>query len=278
MMRKHRYILVMTLFLLISGCQKKQQNIPAVSSAAPEVTSISTALPSETSSLDAEDHTIQVNGVTLYYETMGSGKPVLLIHGNGGDHNSFSTEILQLAESGYQVYAPDTRGQGQNEPEEEYHYADLAEDMYQLITQLGLDHPACYGWSDGGILGLLLEIRHPDALGLLAISGANLYPSGIDDDVLEAIREDYDSTGNPLEKMILEEPDINPEDLKKISIPVLVMAGSDDIIKPEHTQLIADSIPGAELKIIEDEDHGSYIEDSPIAGQMLISFLQAHNY
>jgi len=286
-MKTRRYIVLAAALMLIctGGWPLVRQTAPAAAESTPELAAngtselaVESSAEPDSSSLNAEDHTIQVNGVTLYYETAGTGKPVLLIHGNGGDHSSFSAEISQLAASGYMVYAPDTRGQGQNQPEEEYHYADLAEDMYQLISELGLDHPACYGWSDGGIIGLLLEIRHPGTLSLLAISGANLYPSGIDDDVLEYIREDYEDTGNPLEKMVLEEPDIDPADLSRISIPVLVTAGSDDIIKPEHTQLIADSIPDSELKIIDDEDHGSYIEDSPIAGRLLISFLQEHGY
>jgi pimeloyl-ACP methyl ester carboxylesterase len=279
-MKKRRCLLLAAVLLLVctGGWLLTRQNTSKTVTNAPAADTASAETLAEENTLDAEDHTIQVNGVSLYYETAGSGKPVLLVHGNGGDHTTLSAEIRQLVSSGYKVYAPDTRGQGQNEPEEEYHYTDLAEDMYQLITQLNLDHPAYYGWSDGGIIGLLLEIRHPDALSLLAISGTNLYPAGIDDDVLQDIRDDYDATGNPLEKMMLEEPDITPAELKTIQIPVLVTAGSDDIIKPEHTQLIADSIPNSELKIIEDEDHGSYIEDSPIAGSLLVSFLQEHGY
>ena len=53
-----------------------------------------------------------VNGVTLHYEEMGAGRPVVLVHGNGEDHHIFDMEIAQLVKAGYHVYAPDSRGHG----------------------------------------------------------------------------------------------------------------------------------------------------------------------
>ena len=84
-------------------------------------------------------HTVDVNGVTLHYAKVGEGRPIILIHGNAEDHNLFETEIGQLVEAGYQVYAPDSRGHGANIPLDEYHYADMAEDMYQFIRAMGLE-------------------------------------------------------------------------------------------------------------------------------------------
>ena len=95
------------------------------------------------------DNLVTVNGTVLHYAAAGEGKPVVLIHGNGEDHNLFSTEIGQLTAAGYRVYAPDSKGHGANEPLPEYHYADMAEDVYGFITALGLKRPALYGHSDG---------------------------------------------------------------------------------------------------------------------------------
>ena len=74
--------------------------------------------------------TIEVNGQTLLYSVRGpeDGKPVVLMHGNGGSHESLKTQSLQLAKAGYRVYCPDSRGQGANAPLDECHYADMAED------------------------------------------------------------------------------------------------------------------------------------------------------
>lgn len=225
-----------------------------------------------------EHYTIEVNGVSLYYELAGEGKPVVLVHGNGGNHKVFHTEIQQLVDAGYQVYALDSRGQGENEPLDEYHYDDMAEDVYQFITTLGLDKPAYYGWSDGGIIGLSLELAHPDTVSLLAISGTNLNPEGADPDVIAAIAEANEENPDPLSTLMLTEPDIDAADLANITVPVLVTAGSNDVILAEHTQLIADSLPNSELKILDGEDHGSYIQDSEVMGNLLIDFLQEHDY
>ena len=219
-------------------------------------------------------NTIEVNGVRLYYAVEGEGRPVVLIHGNGESHALFSTQIRQLADAGYKVYAPDSRGQGANEPLSEYHYADMAEDMYCFIQKLGLERPALYGFSDGGIIGLLLEITHPGTLGIMALSGANLTPAGVD----PAFKAQFEGRDDPLIRLMFTEPDISPEDLKTITIPVLVMAGSNDLILPEETKTIAGSLPGSELVIIDGADHGSYIVGSETAGERLIPFLKKHGY
>ena len=220
-----------------------------------------------------EHHTLSVNGVTIYYETAGEGDPVILLHGNGGSHKDLHTEIRQLTEAGYRVYAPDSRGQGKSSSAEEYHYADMADDVFCLIQEWKLDKPALYGWSDGGIIGLLTEIRHPGTLGALAISGANVSPDGLEDSFLNPIRFISPVAGS-LTQMILNEPNISADELASIRIPVLVTAGSDDIVKREHTEMIAASIPDAELMILEGESHGSYIVGSTKMGELIISFLQ----
>ena len=219
---------------------------------------------------------LTVNGVTLHYEVAGEGKPVVLVHGNGEDHHLFDVEIEQLAAAGYKVYAPDSRGHGANEPLSEYHYADMAEDMYQFIKALDLGRPAFYGFSDGGIIGLLLILNHPDCLSALAISGTNLSPEGTTPDFIEEITAMNEKERNPLVTLMLTEPHIDPEALKNISIPVLVTAGENDLILESETKKIVEMIPDATLKILKGHDHGSYIAGSEIMGELLIGFLKEH--
>ena len=216
---------------------------------------------------------IQVNGVTLHYAVAGEGRPVLLIHGNGEDHHLFDVEIDQLVAAGYRVYAPDSRGHGANEPLEEYHYADMAEDMYQFIQALGLEKPALYGFSDGGIIGLMLAIKYPDCLGVLAVSGANLSPEGMLPSFLEEYTAINERVPTPLFTLMLTEPHIDPESLRGIRIPVLVTAGENDLVLREETDRIAEMIPGARKVILEGHDHGSYIANSDVMGRLLIDFL-----
>ena len=149
---------------------------------------------------------------------------------------------------------------------------DMAEDIYQFIKALGLKEPLFYGHSDGGIIGLLLEIRHPGTLSMMAISGTNLSPEGIDPDFIEEYTAINEKEFDPLIELMLKEPHIDPKLLEGIQIPVLVTAGSKDLILPEETKRIAEHLPNAEMVIVDGADHGSYIVGSPVMGELLLSF------
>lgn len=221
---------------------------------------------------------LEVNGQNLLCSVRGpeGGKPVVLMHGNGGSHESMKTQQLQLAKAGYRVYCPDSRGQGANAPLQEYHYADMAEDCYQLITQLGLDKPLVGGWSDGGINALLLEMAHPGTCSMIVAAGANLYPDC--GEGFEEFKAWILSEGTPLALMMLEEPQIDPADLGAICCPALITAGSKDLISVEHTTLIADSIPDSELRIFKNATHSSYIKRNPRLGRAMLDFMARHSF
>ena len=216
---------------------------------------------------------IEVNGQKLLYAVRGpeGAPPVVLLHGNGGSHKSMATQAKQLAINGYRVYSLDSRGQGANPPLAEYHYADMAEDTYCFIKAAGLEKPAVYGWSDGGIIALMMEMSHSGTCGAIAISGANLCPEcgeGFEEFKAWILEE-----GTPLAMMMLHEPHIDPKDLSAIRCPVLVTAGDHDLISEEHTRLIADNIPGSELVIVKHATHGSFIKRNPRMGRLLLNFL-----
>lgn len=225
--------------------------------------------------------TIKLNGQNLFYVVEGKGKPVILIHGNGGSHNDLETAQRQLAQAGYKVYAMDSRGQGANEKLPEYHYKDMAEDVLAFIKAKGIEKPAVYGWSDGGIIALELESMHPGTCSLLVTSGANITAdNSIDQKLFKEIfgtQENVDSMP-PLVKMMYLEPNMTKADMAKITIPVLVCAGENDLILPEHTKLIAESLPHGEMKIIPGEDHGSYIWHNPMMGNILIEYFKKNSY
>lgn len=227
------------------------------------------------------DH-ITVNGQTLFYAVEGHGEPVILIHGNGGSHNDLETLQRQLAQAGYLVYAMDSRGQGANPPIDEYHYIDMAEDVYAFIKEKHIDKPAVYGWSDGGIIALELESIHPGTCSLIVTSGANVTAeNSMAPEVFDEIFGGFsasDADVPPLVKMMLEEPDMTSDDLKKIEIPVLVVAGEEDLILPEHTRMIVDSLPEGELMIVPGEDHGSYIWHNPLIGDIVLKFFKENRY
>jgi pimeloyl-ACP methyl ester carboxylesterase len=124
----------------------------------------------------AAGKTFVFNGNRFYYETYGRGSPILLIHGNGESIGEFKGQIGEFARR-HLVIAMDSRGQGKSElGATALSYEGMAEDVNALLEHLERNHVKVLGQSDGGIIGLLLAIHHPDKVGMLAVMGANLQP------------------------------------------------------------------------------------------------------
>ena len=176
--------------------------------------------PSQTSNgtLDAIRN-IDVNGVNIVYQVKGNlgAKPVILLHGNSGEHSHLSVMVDQLDSAGYLVYALDSRGQGANVPLKEYHYVDMAKDVYEFIKKLALDKPAIFGWSDGGNVALQMEVLYPNTAGAIITAGANLYPEGVVASFWEEFKKELDKDSiPPLTKMMLLEPQMIAKDMQGI--------------------------------------------------------------
>lgn len=224
-----------------------------------------------------ELRSMEVNGVSIVYEVRGKmdAQPIVLIHGNSGSHNDLSLMAAQLDSAGYLVYAPDCRGQGANTPLDEYHYADMAADIVEMVHKLGIE-PYVFGWSDGGNVALMAEISHPGTFKAIITSGANLYPEGIvgiDSTTIERYREE-NKDASPLFRMMLYEPNITLEQLSTIRCPALIVAGENDLIREEHTRLIAASIPNGQALILPGEDHISHIVNNKKMGEIVISTIK----
>ena len=214
---------------------------------------------------------VTVNNINLFYTCQGTGAPLIMLHGNGEDHTIFNEAIAVLSES-FTVYAIDTRSHGQSEKTAELHYDDMAEDVRCFIEELGLEKPVLYGFSDGGIVGLLLAIRYPNLLSKVIGSGVNVNPDGLVKGWHVIFKIIYAFNRSPLFKLMLTEPDITADELGKITTPVYLTGGSKDMIRREHMQWIADSIPGAKLTILDGQKHGSYIIRSKRIAELIIMF------
>ena len=218
-----------------------------------------------------------VNGTTLFYAAEGRGKPVILLHGNGGSHNDLETTTRQLAQAGYMVYALDSRGQGANKPIDEYHYIDMAADVKAFIDLKGLHQPAIFGFSDGGIVALQLEVSYPGTAGPIITGGANIF---VQDALAPSFVEYFQSKTDysPLEIMLRDEPNMTVQDMQAIHTPCLILAGEHDLIQESHTRIIASNIPGATCRILPGEDHGSYICNSPKITDLILEFFSRIGY
>ena len=221
--------------------------------------------------------TVLVNGTSLFYAAEGAGRPVILLLGNGGSHNDLETTPRDLAQAGYMVYALDSRGQGANARLSEYHYKDMATDVYEFIKTKGLEKPAVFGFSDGGIIALQLEVMYPGTLGAIATGGANIFVRGA---LVPEFEQGFlaQPTDEPLVKMMQNEPTMTPQDMQTIQAPSLIMSGEHDLILENHTRLIGENIPDARVKIIPGEDHGSYICNSPKLAVLLLDFFNEIGY
>ena len=204
---------------------------------------------------------IQLNGQIIYYEKTGEGSPVVLAHGNGETLQIFDALIPKLSQT-HTVYALDSRGHGLSAAAEEYHYLDMAEDVASFIQALDLTRPAFFGFSDGGILGLLAASRRPFLFSALAVGGANMTPRGFRLFDRAKLKLHFTKRKDPLYRMMRKEPHITKKDLSGITIPTPVLAGEKDLIKRSETKRIAASIPNASLKILPGESHSSYVVHS----------------
>lgn len=212
---------------------------------------------------------LNLGSVTLHYEQSGTGRPLILLHGNGESSAIFDAAIPLLAQR-FTVYAIDSRGHGESSPVSEYHYADMAQDVADFIRLLHLDRPVIYGFSDGGIIALLLAIRHPEQVGGVIGSGVNVRPDGLKRRWLWLFRLMYMFNRDPLYRLMLTEPDIADSELRTIRCPAVITAGSRDMLRQRHMRHIAETIPGGRYLLLEGEGHGSYIVHSDKIARIIL--------
>ena len=203
------------------------------------------------------------NGVRLFVRTMGekTAPALLLIHGNGEDHTIFEAAAQELA-ARYYVILPDSRGHGASQPVKRYSYRDMANDMAALLDALDVQDVAVFGFSDGGIIALLMAMHHPQRLKRIIAAGANAHPFGVAWDCLRDVAKEWVKTRDGKLFLMMTQPMMTRCQLGKIKVPVRIVAGEHDLIRPAHTRAIAAAIPGAQVYFVPDEDHGSYIVGS----------------
>jgi pimeloyl-ACP methyl ester carboxylesterase len=215
-----------------------------------------------------------VNDIQMYYAVYGDGPPVLLIHGGLGHADNWGHQIAALAKN-HKVIVADSRGHGRStRSSQPFSYALMADDYRALLDFLKIDKVALVGWSDGGIIGLDIAIRHPERLSRLFAFAANFTTAGTMDVAknptfnayLVRARDDYarlsptpgeiDAFVRQISRMWTSEPKYSKDQLRAITVPTTIFVGEhDEGIKPEHTREMAELIPGARLVIMKDASH-----------------------
>ena len=235
----------------------------------------------------------KVNGVSLYYATIGHGPPVVLLHGGLANSDYWGHQVTALAPH-HTVVLVDSRGHGRSSRDARpYGYDLMADDVVALLDTLHIARADVVGWSDGAILGLDLAIRHPDRVGKIFAFAANTVTSGVQEGVeknptfaryieragheysrLSATPKDYDAFVAQISKMWETEPNWTDAPLKSIRSPVWVVDGDhDEAIKRAHTEYMAATIPGAGLLILPNTSHFAFLQDPALFNAALLHFL-----
>lgn len=228
---------------------------------------------------------VSVRGFRMYHEVYGSGKPLLLIHGNGGSIKDFRHQISYFARN-YKVIVADSRAQGKSvDTSDSLTYEMMADDLNALLTTLRVDSCYVVGWSDGGINGLLLAMRHPEKVKKLAITGTNTSPdtTALDSVFFRWMINTNDSLAKlpqtssvkdqqKLLTLMMNNPHISSADLKQVKCPTLVIGGDHDVIPVSHTVAIAQAIPQAYLWILPNSGHSTLITYKAMFNQIVSDF------
>jgi pimeloyl-ACP methyl ester carboxylesterase len=238
----------------------------------------------------------------IYYETAGEGEPVLLLHGGFGSNEDFALQTPELAKH-FRVFAFERPGHGHSADTEPFTFDNMSACTIQFIETLNLGPANLVGWSDGAIIALLVAISRPDLVKRIVSIGGSFNPNSLTANATEWLRkatpEDFRKIEAPLverygsvspdgpghfptifektKRLWLEEPNIQPEELAKIIIPSLVMAGDRDVVTAEHTLELFRSIKNAELCIVPGTTHNLLTEKPEAVNRAIVEFLQGKN-
>ena len=203
-----------------------------------------------------------MSDIHLHYTRQGSGPPLLLLHGNGEDGGCFVHQTEYFSRH-YTVYALDTRGHGQSpRGAGPFTMARFAQDLLDFMDEQKLERAHLLGFSDGGNIALTFALLHPERVDRLVLNGANLDPGGVKPVIqipivlgyrlasLFAGRSPEARLHAEILGLMVNEPRIPPEALKELRLPVLVIAGTRDMIREAHTRMIAGALPDSRLVLI----------------------------
>lgn len=223
----------------------------------------------------------KVNGIRMYYEIYGSGKPLVLIHGGGSSILFDYKEIISRLENQFQLIGIDLQNHGMTEhrdiPET---FEQDAHDIAALLKEINIEKASFWGFSNGGSTVMQIAHLHPGMVEKLIVASALFKRNGMMDGFFESMADaTLDSMPEPLKINFLNlNPDFsalenmfekdsrrmqnfedwNEDILKRIKSPTLFISGDKDVIKPEHMVEMWRLVEDSQLMILP-ATHGSYM-------------------
>ena len=200
--------------------------------------------------------------INHFYIEKGQGEPFILLHGNGENCGYFQGQ-MDVFSKRYHVYAIDTRGHGRTpRGDKPFTIRQFAEDLLGFMNDHRIEKAHLLGFSDGGNIAMVFAIRYPYRVDRLILDGANLDAAGVRRRTQIPIeigyriaklfsgRSDAARLNTEMLGLMVNDPNVRPEELRKIHARTLVIAGTKDMIRESHTRLIAESIPDSQLVFI----------------------------
>jgi pimeloyl-ACP methyl ester carboxylesterase len=242
---------------------------------------------------------VDIAGLKTWFDTAGEGDPLVLMHGGLVTNDTWAAQMPAFAER-FRVIAPERRAHGHTpDVEGPLNYNDMATDTIGFIETVVKEPAHLVGWSDGGVVGLLVAIARPDLVRKLVVISANFKPGALagvaeaqeslgadpDDPSLEMFRSLY-SASSPdgpehwpiifakMVEMISTQPDIKPDGLARIKSPTLVISSDDDMVTLEHTLELYRAIPGSELAVVPGTSHALVFEKADLVNRLVLDFLK----
>lgn len=197
-----------------------------------------------------------------YYIEKGQGEPLILLHGNGENCDYFAGQIDEFAQY-YHVFALDTRGHGKTpRGDTPFTIRQFADDLLAFMDAHSIDKAHVLGFSDGGNIAMIFAMKYPERVLRLILDGANLDAKGVKPSIQIPIEIGYRFAKMFAKKsaearkhaellgLMVNDPNVRPEELSAITAKTLVIAGNKDMIKESQTRLIASSIRDSQLVIL----------------------------
>jgi len=238
---------------------------------------------------------IDIDGVNTWTETRGSGERTLvLLHGGLGNSDDLLDSIgaADLVGS-FRVVAFDRRGHGYTaDTDEPFHYDDMAAHAIGVLEHLGAASKVhLVGWSDGGIVAMLVALRRPDLVDRLVLIGTNFHFDGVNEldpgDVappqvmLEGYAkrspdgaEHFSVVAEKAMTLFTTEPTLTTDDVGRVTQPTLVLVGDDDLVRLDHTVALYDALPAGRLCVVPGASHTVVLERPQLVAAIITDFLQ----
>jgi pimeloyl-ACP methyl ester carboxylesterase len=258
---------------------------------------------------------VEVNGVNYYYEIRGSGEPLLLLHGGLGSIDMFAPVMPAFAEK-REVIAVDLQGHGRSTlGDRPISLIDMGDDMAVILKQLGYGQVDVLGYSLGGGVAFRLAVQHPDAVRRLVLVSTPYAQEGFFPEMLPqqaqvgaamapmmketpmyksymAVAPHPEDFPRLLDRMgeYMRKPYNWADDVKKLQMPVMLVYGDSDMMRPEHVvefyQLLGGGLKDAgwmrehmsknRLAIVPDLTHYEAFA-SPIMAEIVMPFLNGES-